>query len=127
MLPSEGLLHKASLILHWEHREMSLTEDGEQKPFLPGKEEPDYDDIPQSERGFAQSRTFKTHGFLFVLQIVLFALNVSLLIWNFHFTGDRKNDDAHGDVVEQVYSKLAPDPAFYRVSPLYLLNSTVLV
>ncbi|GAD97500.1 hypothetical protein AN7265.2 [Paecilomyces variotii No. 5] len=96
---------------------MASTEDGEQKPFLPGEEESDYDDIPQSEKSFVQSWNFRSHGILFLLQIVLFTLNISFLIWNFHFAYYHKKGAAPGDAVNQVYTP-AQSALQYKVENL---------
>lgn len=86
---------------------MASTEDGEKKPFLPGKEDgPDYEDAVRTEKGVARSQFLKTHGALFILQIVFLILNISVLIWNLRFAGDRRKGDDHGDVLKTVYSKL---------------------
>lgn len=86
---------------------MASTEDGEKKPFLPGKEdEPDYEDVVRTEKGFTRSRFLKTNGALFILHIVFLILNISVLIWNLRFAGDRRKGDDHGDVLNKVYSKL---------------------
>ncbi|KAJ9248631.1 hypothetical protein DTO207G8_7267 [Paecilomyces variotii] len=97
---------------------MVSTEDGEKKPFLPGKEdEPDYEDVVRTEKGVARSQFLKTHGALFILQIVFLILNISVLIWNLRFAGDRKKGDDHGDVLKTVYTP-AQSALQYKVEEL---------